>query len=815
MLPLVPTLLVGGSAVAVFGFLRRTGLVNAAVAGVPGEATASGNPASGATNRVPAGEPGVGAGTQTASGAGTSAGTSSPWQERIQSELKALAEEAMQAQKDLGKAIGQAANRLKTEAIIPVLQEFAEAMDDGIELIGQTPEAVLWLAKQGPERLGNGVSRLWQSVQGNEGQSLSQVLREQPLARTPEESTALTRIGLATLTVTSAAVGTLWFPPLYLLSSAGMLYLSIFVFQGAAKALVRENRVDANVLNGMLVLGAIVNGSFVAASVGIWFSTVMGWVYLRTSTDARESVSRIFTEQSPLVWLEVEGTEVHTALTQVTTGDRLVVRAGERVPVDGRVLSGRGVVDQHMITGEGFPSEKSEGDEVFAASVLLSGRLTLSVERAGADTAAAQLESLVSASGAYGQTLREQAEANYNRLTPAFLLGGALIWPIRGLDSALAVLWSVPGERMVVLAPLTVLSFIHVAAQNGILIRDGRALEALRHVDTVVFDKTGTLTLSQPTVYLIQTYGDLSQEEVLRLAAALELQQSHPIAQAVLACARERGLVLPTLDDAAVLIGLGLQARVEGKSLVLGSERMMRTTCEEFPAEAAQAQALAHQAGRSILFLAQEGRVVGSIELEATIRPEVPGLLKHLRAKGYSLVILSGDQEAPTRRLAEKLGIERYHAETLPAEKAAWVEKLQREGHRVCFVGDGINDAAALRKADVSISLQNASDVAMDVSQVLLTDGHLERLAGLFQMVSDLNYQLRVSRVMSTVPAMVSLSGTLLFGWGFSTAVLLSQVSAPFGYYSVLRPLMTDYKQVHETDVADTASAPSFASAQP
>ena len=311
-------------------------------------------------------------------------------------------------------------------------------------------------------------------------------------------------------------------------------------------------------------------------------------------------------------------------------------------------------------------------------------------------------------------------------MAPAFLFGlGA--WPVLGLGASAALLDAHPKYRTTLASSLGLLNYFRLAAREGLLIKDGRALELLSEVDTVVFDKTGTLTLGQPHVRRLYARAPHGGDDILKYAAAAEQRQSHPVATAIMHAARARGLSVPSIDEAEYKAGYGLSVTVDGSAVRVGSARFMEMEGIAMPPPVVDLQARCHGEGHSLVLVAVDGRVAGAIELHTTIRPEARAIVRGLRRRHIaSMYIISGDHEAPTRRLAETLGIEHYFAETLPENKAALIERLQQAGKVTCYVGDGINDSIAMKKSHVSVSLSGASTLAVDTAEVILLDGSLE-----------------------------------------------------------------------------------------
>ena len=423
--------------------------------------------------------------------------------------------------------------------------------------------------------------------------------------------------------------------------------------------------------------------------------------------------------------------------------------------------------------------EKRPGDSVLAGTMLLAGRISVRVEKAGDATTSAQIGRILADTSDYRATLVSKANAFNDKMALPWLAAGAIAYPFVGMSRSLALLWVSPGYRMVLFGPLSMLSYLRVAAKSGILIKDGRSLDQLQDVDTVVFDKTGTLTLNQPRLRLIHACPGFTDEAVLTNAAAAETKQHHPIAQAILAAAKARGIAVPVIDDAACEIGYGVTVNIMGDTVHVGSGRFMGLLDIAVPPEIQTIQDEAHAAGHSLVMVAKNKEIAGALILEPTIRPETQSIVKQLQKRGLRLYILSGDHESPTRQLAVELGMDGYFAQVLPEDKASFVKKLQEEGRKICFVGDGINDSIALKTADVSISLHGAATIAMDTAQIVLMDGDLAQLSRIFSLADEFSSNMKVNYFAATFPSAVIVVAALFFGWGLLPSVILYQLSVP------------------------------------
>lgn len=589
------------------------------------------------------------------------------------------------------------------------------------------------------------------------------------------------------------AIGSAVVPVFYLPSAACSLYAFRGMFRESYRIYKEEQRIDYRVVWALTIPVALASGYIVAASFGGVFGLLNFFLVAKTENRSQQHIADLFGGQIRYVWLQVDGTEVKVPFEKVQEGDTVVVHAGQLIPVDGTISAGMATIDQHMLTGESQPVEMDVGDSVLASTVLLSGRIEIEVTKAGDATVAAQIMQMLSQTSDFKRTLESRTDRFLNQITIPILGLSALALPLTGASGAVAVLWYYPGARMMMFGPMSMLSYLQVAAQRSILVKDGRALETLEQIDTVVFDKTGTLTLEQPTVGRVFCYNGLTESELLRYTAAAEARQSHPIARAILQSAADRMLDLPPLDDVHYKVGYGLEVKIEGHTVHVGSIRFLQMEGITVPSTVTALQTEVHELGHSLILVALNGELSGAIELEPTIRPEARGVITALHARGIETVIISGDNDAPTRRLAAQLDIDRYFAEVLPEDKANHVAQLQAEGHKVCFVGDGINDSIALKTADVAVSLRGATTIATDVAEIVFMNGTLQQLPALFELADEFSDNMRVNVLASLLPGLVGIAGTFMFGWGMGLCVLLMQVSTPVGIYNALKPMLEAY----------------------
>jgi Cu+-exporting ATPase len=424
-------------------------------------------------------------------------------------------------------------------------------------------------------------------------------------------------------------------------------------------------------------------------------------------------------------------------LDEVKPGDRLRVRPGEKIPVDGVVLDGSSVVDESMITGESVPVEKTAASRVIGATVNGNGSLVMRAERVGSDTMLAQIVQMVTQAQRTRAPIQRLADKAAGWFVPAVIAIAVvtfIVWVTFGPEprfahaivNAVAVLIIACPCALGLATPMAIMVGTGRGAHAGVLIKNAEALETLEKVDTIVFDKTGTLTEGKPKVVSISIAGispALSENELLRLAASLERASEHPLGAAMVAKANEEKLSLSEPANFESVPGQGIRGTVEGKSLAVGNIALMRAVGAF---EDKTTIPVRSPAGSTVIYVAVDGKYAGNIAVADPLKPSTPNALRELKAQGIRLVMLTGDNQATAQEIARRLQIDDFKAEVLPAQKAEIVKSLQNEGRVVAMAGDGINDAPALAQAHVGIAMGTGTDIAMESGGITLLKGDLE-----------------------------------------------------------------------------------------
>lgn len=664
-----------------------------------------------------------------------------------------------------------------------------------------------WVKEEGlvPQQPPAAATNQGAPVAASRRQQLGELLTEVEKAERDKRLREADRnIVLAVATLGFSAAGAVYWP-LKLLSLPGFLYLFMRNLNRTWR-LIQQRRVGVPMIGTAVNLGTLAFGYFTFGSIGLLIQQLADKMVATVVDDSRAKLVNIFRLAPKSVWLVVDNQEVEVPLEGVQAGQVVAVHAGEMIPVDGVVTVGVATVDQQFLTGEARPVDKRVGELVFAATMVVAGQIQLTVEKAGNATAVAQLGDILNHTLEYKSSIQLRAEELGDRTVIPTFVAGAVALTLVGPMAALTLMSSHFRRAMGLFGPLSMMSYLNAASQRGMLIKDGRSLDLLSEVDTLVFDKTGTLTEEQPTVAAVHlcpgtlsvptssalAADDVGTDKVLRLAAAAEQKQSHPIARAIRTAAEGRQLAIPALEEAAYQIGYGLTVQIEGQTVRVGSGRLMEAAGIPMPPVMAQIEAQVYDQGHSLVLVACNDQVIGGIELMPSVRPEVKAVIATLRQqqKLRATYIISGDHTAPTRQLAAELGIDHYFAETLPEQKAEIVERLTQEGRVICYIGDGINDAIALKKAHVSISLRGASSVAVDTAQIILVNSNLAGLPDLFTFARE--FRQNTNTTFATVLGFSGLGmvGALFWHFNLIHAAVLGMASLGAGLANSLRPMV-------------------------
>lgn len=452
----------------------------------------------------------------------------------------------------------------------------------------------------------------------------------------------------------------------------------------------------------------------------------------KTRGQASEAIEKLMQLGAKTARLIKNGVEQQVPVEQVVVGDLLLVKPGEKIPVDGVVTEGHSSIDESMLTGESMPVGKKTDDEVFGATQNINGALTIKATKVGQGTVLAQVVKLVAEAQSQKAPVQKLADRISSIFVPAVLVVAivtAVIWYLVTGDLAQSI---VPGVAVLVIAcpcalglatPTAIMVGTGMGAKRGILIKNGEALERAKNINTVVFDKTGTLTEGKPRVTDIVTWQGTTESDLLAAAASLEKLSEHPLAKAIVDAAEQRKTPLAKAVNFQNLEGRGVQGEIAGHLTFVGSTRLMR---EQNAAtnESAQRIAELEAEAKTVIVVMQQGKLLGLLAIADTLKPDAQSAVAQLKAQGISMIMITGDNNNTAKAIARRIGLTQFFAEVLPQDKARIVKELQAKGQHVAFVGDGINDAPALAQANLGIAMGTGTDIAIEAGNIVLVKGH-------------------------------------------------------------------------------------------
>jgi len=645
--------------------------------------------------------------------------------------------------------------------------------------------------KQHLHALMNGHSE--QSLIGARKQETHLVKTDIVKAKTPEEIEANRILKGNVGSVVLLVVGR-FYPVALVPGIALAVYGCLPMYKRTYISVFKEKTLKNDLLNGLVVTGSLATGHFLVTALFTFISNLGTVVVQKSKGYSEEMLKGVFDQKVSTVWLLQDGTELETPIEKVKIKDVIIVHTGELIPLDGTIVKGAVTVDQHALTGESIPVEKAIDENVLASTVVIAGYAWIEVTQTGQNTVVAKIEGVLQGTSHFKTGIQLKGESWADKAAAPILGLGMFMWPMQGPAIATAVFNCSPGNGIRLSASTQTLTHIILAAQKNILIKDGRVLEQLMEVDTVIFDKTGTLTEDEHKVSrILCAKNEYTDDDILYYAASTEQKVSHPLARAIIEKAKELDLSLPdvALSDSRYEVGMGVTATVNNKTTQVGSLSFMEKAGIPIPEEISEDIQAAIADGSSVVMVVIEGQIAGAIEIQAQLRPEVEEVIGKLRKRGLkNLYILSGDQMEPTRQMAKKLKLDGYFHDVSPEDKSNIIEKLQEEGKKVCFIGDGINDVIAMKKANASVSLSGASTIATDVAQVILMSGTLSELDDIFEIAQDLKSKLVMTITSYTTVVIISFTSFVFFGVPpFLALIVQSIVNNTYGMSQALLPL--------------------------
>ncbi|HIU19588.1 MAG TPA: cation-translocating P-type ATPase [Candidatus Limiplasma stercoravium] len=564
------------------------------------------------------------------------------------------------------------------------------------------------------------------------------------------------------LTATALPVDPAWVS--VLISGLPLVYLAVWriVYNPGI------SKISSALLISVAMMAAILIGDLFAAGEVAFIMAIGAILEDKTAERAKKGLHKLIGLAPQQGRRLRDGREELIPAQDIGKGDVLRILPGEAVPVDGVILSGETSVDQSIMTGESLPVDKGPGDSVFCGTLNRFGAVDIRATRVGEDSSLQKLIRMVRQAENKKAPMQRIADRWASWLVPVAMLIAVVAYAITGdLVRAVTVLVVFCPCALVLATPTAIMAAIGQATKHGVIIKSGEALEKMGNVDLVAFDKTGTLTFGRLEVSDVRSFEpDMTQEELLRLAASAESRSEHPLGKALVAHARSLGLTLAQAEDFHMEAGRGVSARVEGRTLLCGSEAYLAGYGVAVSPEAAQVLEGLRDQGKASVLVAVQGRLAGVAALSDVVRPDAKDMVAKLSAMGAEAVLLTGDNRRTAAYFAQLVGIETVRSELLPQEKVEAIDQMQRQGRRVCMIGDGVNDAPALKTANVGVAMGGmGSDIAVEAADIALMSDDIARLPYLKRLsvaaVRTIRLSISLSLVINFIAIALSLAGML------------------------------------------------------
>ncbi len=581
------------------------------------------------------------------------------------------------------------------------------------------------------------------------------------------------------------------FPELALISIPATILVGLPIFKNAYVAL-KARKIKVDILDTVVIAGSLAANQPGIAAFMVWVVSLAEKINESTSKSTEKMLSDIFNTQPKFAWLKKGGQEVRVSVHGLKKDDEIVVHTGEVVPIDGKIIDGKALVDQSALTGESQPVERIKGENALACTTVISGQINVAIQTTGDETIAGKIQKIITEASQHKSKAQSKGEEIADKaVLPTLALGG-LGMAIGGPSAALAVVNCDFGTGIRVAAPTLLLTHLIRLAKQGILVKNGAALDKLLKVDVFLFDKTGTLTHEVPEIAgIISLTKEFSENKILEYAATAEQHMSHPIARAIIEEAHKHNLVLSNQKNGEKCkIGLGVEVTIGQDNVKVGSLKYLAEENIQVSTKVKKLLEEIKKEGQGAVMVSINNSVAGIIKLKTVPRADSMEIVKFLKSKGVKeVVLLSGDHKEVVAATAKELGADGYIAEVMPHEKADWVKKYKAEGKVVAMVGDGVNDGPALSLADVSISLRGASDIAIDTAHIIFLDGNFSKVHLLFENAHNFNKGVWSSFKLIAVPNSICIAGALTGLWGLGMSLIMNNLFNVIATVKSLTPL--------------------------
>ncbi|SFH51930.1 heavy metal translocating P-type ATPase [Pisciglobus halotolerans] len=557
---------------------------------------------------------------------------------------------------------------------------------------------------------------------------------------------------------------------------------SVPIFIKAFQAL-RMKAFSIDLLVSIAVIGALFIGEYTESAVVTFLFLFGDYLEMKTLEKTRSSLKELvdMAPQEATVMRANGQTEV-IPVEDVEEGDRVVIRPGGKVPVDGEVVSGKASINEAAITGESVPAAKAVKDKVFSGTIVDNGYIEIIAEKVGDDTTFAKIIELVEEAQESKSKAEKFLDKFANIYTPSVVVLSLLVLLVtRDLHLAITFLVIACPGALVIGAPVSNVAGIGNGAKHGVLIKGGEIMDKFSKVDTLVFDKTGTLTKGQPEVTDIHTFNNANRDKLLQLVATAETISEHHLGQTIVKEATQRGMDLSaaTIEDSEVIKGNGLIATVNGQSIAAGNRKLMEAQQIAIPQEAEHYAVSREKAGNSAIFVSLNGELAGLISIADQIRDDAKQALSQMRANGIKkIVMLTGDNRHTAEAVATELGLDEFHAELLPENKVAFVQQLKADGHQVAMAGDGINDAPAIATADIGLAMgEGGTDVSMETADVVLMADKLMQFSHAYSLSKATTRNMKQNILIAVGVVFVLLIGVLMGNVHLAAGMFIHEAS--------------------------------------
>ena len=525
---------------------------------------------------------------------------------------------------------------------------------------------------------------------------------------------------------TAAGLEFLPFDPAIIISGIPMLYLAIWrvIYNPGI------SKISSALLISIAMVAAIAIGDLFAAGEVAWIMAIGAILEEKTTERAKKGLKKLISLAPTQGRRIVNGKEEMIAAEEIKQGDTLRVLPGEIIPVDGIIINGETSVDQSIMTGESLPVDKVQGDEVFCGTINRFGAIDITATKVGQDSSLQKLIRLVQDAENKKAPMARIADKAASWLVPVALLIAVVAGLItKDIVRAVTVLVVFCPCALVLATPTAIMAAIGQATKHGVIIKSGEALEKMGKVDTIAFDKTGTLTYGRLEVSDIISFGSVSENELLSLTASAEAKSEHPLGKAIITCAKEKALQIVESDVFQMTTGKGIYAEVNGKKLLCGNEKYLLDNGVSISKEVGQELERLRTQGKASILVAEGNICIGVIAMSDVLRPEAKGMVDRLHDMNTNIVLLTGDNEKTADYFASQVGIRQVRAQLLPEEKVSSITAIQNEGKEVCMIGDGVNDAPALKTASVGVAMGGlGSDIAVEAADIVLMSDDISKL---------------------------------------------------------------------------------------